>query len=69
MSCAFENSQWPEFDQNLRKITWFPYMDQVGQPKMIQGRFNNFTLIFSLQPNLAKPSCGSSPLWLQHKID
>jgi hypothetical protein len=44
-------------------------MDQVGQPKMIQGCFNNFTLIFSLQPNLAKPTCGSSPLWLQHKID
>ncbi len=65
----FCDSQWPEFDQILRKFTRFLYVVQAGQPKIIKECFNNFTSIFNLQSNLAKPSCGSSPLWLQHKIE
>jgi hypothetical protein len=43
-------------------------MVQVGGQN-IEGCFKQTCLVFSLEPNLAKPSCGSLLLWLHHKID
>jgi len=57
-------------DENLTKSktnlpnfhTWFK---QVA--KKIGRCFKTFIFIFSMLPNLDKSSCGSSPLWLEHK--
>jgi hypothetical protein len=46
--------------------TWLPYIDPKIQK---DGFFQKLLSYLAWSQNMAKCSCGSSPLWLHHKID